>query len=809
MTNPRWKKVIADLWENKSRTLLVVMSIAVGVVAFGGLFLARHNLLHNLSLQYNRVNSFDIAISFYETFDDELVRWAERQDYVEEAQGIAVYSAELVIRGDTYNMTVRALEDFENPQIVTGDEEKLAEINQITVVSGKQWLDRNEFWLERSYLARSGLEYGEQVQLELENGNQYTFTFVGTVHDLNVESGAINEELQIYTTPRTLHSIDLDSRFNQLYLTVERSAFGLTTPGPTEIADKLRYDLTLMGLDVGTITVNEPPEHWATTTLDGLVTMLFFFGSFSLLLSGFLVVNTISGFMAQQTKQIGIMKIIGASREQIIVIYMVMVAVFGLLALIVAMPTSILLGYFISNVLTPLVNFDIIEFEILPEILILEVAVSFLAPLLSALSPVMSGTQISAAQAISDYNAASRNNILDIALSKIQGLPRPFLISLRNMFRKKGRLLMTVVTLVLAGAFFIGVLNLRQGFQNQIRTDAVRMSNYDVQLSLGRLYNREGIEKRVGEVDGVLSSEGWMTNSVSRVRPNNERSENIIFIGLPYNSIFIDPEMEDGRWLSESTRENRYDIVVTKQFLEDEPDLQVGDFVTLSLTDGKEEDWRIVGMIDSFDESMIYAHYDTASQFLGMPDLINSVLIRGVDAKTLETQNELEDTAVDYLDERDYAISSSETSISFINNIIGVFDTIIFLLVFIAVMIAIVGGLGLAGTMSLSVLERTREIGVMRSVGATTNTLRFMFIAEGVMIGFLSSVIAFTISTQVGIGLGRLLGSAMFGSAFDAAFDPAALLIWLVIVIVISTVASVMPAQRASQISIREALSYE
>lgn len=795
MISPRWKKVIQDLWDNKSRTLLVVMSIAVGVIAFGGLFIARQNLIANLALQYDAINAYDIAISL-PPFEDELVRWAERQDYITNAEGITVYPAEMLVDGVYHNATIHVLEDFSS-----------AQINRVLWEAGSQTLQRNEFWLERSFVSRSGLEPNEEAIVELPNGNQYRLNFVGTVHDLTVQSGQVNPVLQVYVNPRTAHGMDLTTDFNQLYLTVERSPLG-EIPTPAEIADALRHDLTLMGIDVGSIIVNDPREHWATNTLAGLVTMLFFFGSFSLLLSGFLVVNTISGFMAQQTKQIGIMKIIGASRGQIIGVYLVMVSGFGLLALIIALPVSIFLGRGIANFMTPVVNFDIVDFMVPAEILLLEVAVSFVAPLVSALSPVLNGTKISAAQAISDNPTRSNNNFIDIALAKIQGLPRPFLLSLRNMFRKKGRLLMTVITLVLAGAFFVGVLNLRLGFRTDIQTEAVRMSSYHVLINFGTLYNQEGIERRINQIEGAVFSEGWLNGSVSRVRSNNDQSPSYEFIGLPADSPFVDAEMEEGIWLPATERDNRYDIVITDGLLDDEPDIQLGDTITLTLPGGKEQDWRVVGIVDTFEGGTIYANRETAAQFLGTPDQINSVLIRG-DDDTLAGQEALEDRVIDYLEDRDYIVANTETNASFITSIISTFDVIIALLLMIAVMIAIVGGLGLAGTMSLSVLERTREIGVMRSVGATTATLRFMFIAEGVMIGILSSLIAFSISTQVGIGLGQLLGNAMFGQPFAAIFVPEGLVLWLAIIIVISMVASLLPAQRASQISIREALSYE
>jgi putative ABC transport system permease protein len=131
---------------------------------------------------------------------------------------------------------------------------------------------------------------------------------------------------------------------------------------------------------------------------------------------------------------------------------------------------------------------------------------------------------------------------------------------------------------------------------------------------------------------------------------------------------------------------------------------------------------------------------------------------------------------------------------------------------FLIVMSAIVGGvggLGLMTTMSLNVLERRREMGVMRALGATPRIVWLMIVAEGVVIGVLSWIIAALLAWPISKAIGDFLVKVMFRSGLDFTFEPLGLVIWMIVSIGLSAVASFLPAWRASRITVREALAYE
>jgi len=121
----------------------------------------------------------------------------------------------------------------------------------------------------------------------------------------------------------------------------------------------------------------------------------------------------------------------------------------------------------------------------------------------------------------------------------------------------------------------------------------------------------------------------------------------------------------------------------------------------------------------------------------------------------------------------------------------------------------IVGILGLMSTMSISIMERTREIGVMRAIGATPRKIRKLVIGEGYIIGMISIFIAFGLSLLLSFFIGQMIGNMAFKTPLSLTLSATAIVIWLLIIIIGSYIATVYPARRANKITTREALAYE
>jgi putative ABC transport system permease protein len=142
------------------------------------------------------------------------------------------------------------------------------------------------------------------------------------------------------------------------------------------------------------------------------------------------------------------------------------------------------------------------------------------------------------------------------------------------------------------------------------------------------------------------------------------------------------------------------------------------------------------------------------------------------------------------------------------HNIDSQFAIVVMMLLVLAMIMAIVGGIGLMGALSISVVERTREIGVMRAIGARTPTLMGTFVLEGLLQGVFSWLIVVPLSFLLGRPLSNALGLVLFDASMDYQYNVSAMWLWLAIILVISVLASVVPARSATRISVRESLAY-
>jgi putative ABC transport system permease protein len=791
MLSPRWLKLVRDLKDNMSRTILSVLSIAIGVIAFGGMLIARSAVLENLSYAYNASNPADITLNM-PAFDRELVRWVKTQQGVADAQSLTVVNGTLVLpTGQEKDITLYALEDYN----------RIA-LNQVKAVSGAYPPPRNAFLIERGSTGSVAIPEGTFVGFRLNSDKVFNLAYRGQLYDVNAPSGPAATRLNAYVTERTLADLAINAMPTRMVI---KSRSGLSVADRYALADRLVEGIENRGVPVLARTVNERSEHWAAATMAGIILVLVFVGAVALVMSGFLIVNVVNGLLLSQKKIIGIMKIIGADRWQIFGLYLTMMIVLGLLALAIAMPLSILLGNAIGGLLGGALNFTIVKSGFTWQIALYEAGVAMMVPLAFSALPIWSALRQTAAQAISEVAQRKEASLVERGLAALKDVPRTLVLAMRSLFRNNVRLVMTMLTLIAAGSIFTAIMNLRDGMPaTMTRNTGTNTAN--VTLTFAKAFDRISIERRAAQLDGVLESEGMLSSQATVVRTDGDGSSMLLNSAVA-GSQFINPPLLDSnsRWLDPYSSSTAHHIVLTQGILESEPNLKIGDTITLK-NNLDTKSFKIIGFMRG-PGAQGYVHYTTLGRFAGQVDKANSVRLRTAATDVIST-GELAERARDLFESANITVNQSQSRAALINQVLSAFNIIIYLLIIVAALIAIVGGLGLAGTMSLSVMERTREIGVMRAVGAESPDLRLMFVIEGLCIGLLSAAIAFVLSWPLSTVVSQLLGSAMRQGSFDTQINWTGYGLWLVIVSVVSVVASISPARRATQISVREALAY-
>jgi putative ABC transport system permease protein len=162
-----------------------------------------------------------------------------------------------------------------------------------------------------------------------------------------------------------------------------------------------------------------------------------------------------------------------------------------------------------------------------------------------------------------------------------------------------------------------------------------------------------------------------------------------------------------------------------------------------------------------------------------------------------------------YFRAKGYKLQEAQTGNSTLKTASESLDILVTFLLIMAILTASVGSIGLAGTMSMNVMERTREIGVMRSIGAVDKAIMQMVILEGVVIGGISWLLGAILSFPITYMLATIVSLAVFKSPIDIKITWDGFLLWLLVVLLLSAIASILPARNAARLTIREVLAYE
>jgi putative ABC transport system permease protein len=236
----------------------------------------------------------------------------------------------------------------------------------------------------------------------------------------------------------------------------------------------------------------------------------------------------------------------------------------------------------------------------------------------------------------------------------------------------------------------------------------------------------------------------------------------------------------------------------------------VGDEIIIDLPDVGETRWTIVGLVfdlNGRDQNTAFANIDTLNTALRNVGKAAVAMVQGTD-QSLATQQSIEADLLAFFEARKMKIGYSDVATEDRANASARFSILTQLLMMMTILMAVVGSMGLSGTLSINVIERRREIGVMRAVGASSRDVGLVFTGEGLMLGLTSWIFALPLGLSTAPAFVLALGQVIeFPAEYYAATH--GVWIWLGIVVVLSIVASWVPARRATRISVNESLAYE
>ena len=796
LATPRWLKVFFDIWENRSRTILVVASIAVGVFAVGMIVAAYVILQTDMEEGYRSSNPANIDI-VTSPFDDDFVRTVEKIPGVRQAEGR--HRASLRISQDGgltwQSLTVIAFDDFEEAEIFLREP-----------ISGDIVPDNKEILLEARILDDFDIALGEELLIQLPNGTLRDVPVAGFGRDQSVPGGP-DAAAVAYITLDTLEWLGQEPSLNQILVTVEGGGDDIVFIDSVSalVEDRIEEN----GGTIRSSKTNLSTEHPSGETALAILGVMGAMGVLMLILGGSLIANTLTALLNQQMRQIGVMKLVGARNFQIVGMYLVLIITLGLISLILSIPLAGYAGYGFARFFGTLLSITIGEFRFIPVAIIVQIAIAIIVPILSGIAPVLSGSRLTVEEAITDNDGGSTSKVgwLDMLGESWDSVQRPVLIALRNTFRNVRRLSLTLFTLTVAGGIFIAVFNVQASLLSFIG-NVGNLFIADVTVTLDQSYREAELSSLIETIPGVIDSEGWLV-AVGDVTKADDSEVIFTIQAPPIETELVRPNIKEGRFLQPGDQNA---LVVAESVLTEFPELSAGDTLPLSLNGDREEPWTVVGIYSfpgrDVDSILSYAPYDVLEAKTNQTG--KASILKAVTAEqTIEDQKAYGNTIDNFLQAQGIKVSSVEAGLTLTETVSDAISSLITLFLGMAVLTAIVGSIGLAGTMSMNVMERIREIGILRAIGAVDTAVMGSVLSEGIFIGVLSWLLAIVLSFPISNGLLTLVSLALTNSVMPLKYSPTGFWLWLLVILVLSSLASVIPARNASRLTIREVLAYE
>jgi putative ABC transport system permease protein len=561
----------------------------------------------------------------------------------------------------------------------------------------------------------------------------------------NLEGGqrvASDGVVVLYATPSTVASLSGSRGYSSL-------AFRLDATSPAAIDATLAAVRQALAAMPGFAGFTDLPEVRAAGDWPGKSAYQSFSKFFSVitvlaLLSALVLIsNTVTTLVAEQTAEIGIMKAVGGRRRQIAAVYLKTALLLGALGTV----AGVVLGVAVANLLTRFFGSTLygmsVGFGVDLRIVLASVAVGLLGPALAALPAIRRAVRVPVREALqANGSAVGAQDAGDALLRRIRFLPRNAQIGLRSIGRRRRRSLSTALVIALAVGTLLALVGFGAGVAN---TSRASWSDHgeDVKVTAqGQRFLDLRAERLIRATPGVAVVEPMFVTDAKLAGTATR-------IWAVRQATMFRYRLSAGRWYTPAEEDARAHVAVVERDIARTTGTRLGNTIRVQTASGPTS-FRVIGISSNQQEggTAIFVPLRTMHALLpGRPHDANDYWVRTsshqhafVDQTTTRIENTLAAHGYDVGTEIVYVRLADE---------IASYRTLTTSIVVLGFLIVAIGMVGLANALTMSVLERTREIGILRSLGARARDIRRIFATE-------TLVLAVT-GWLIGIPLGYVL----------------------------------------------------
>jgi len=776
-------KAVRDVTRRRLRTVLTALGIAIGVMGLTSISLASSQFSTGLEAVNDTTGQPDIQFLTAPTTVPVAALLAAQPNVRVVTTETAV-TARWAVPSGHERLTIVGVGDFGSRPF-----------QQFSVTAGTL-PGPGEILMESSDRSVHPFRVGDTIELQVGTTTR-ALRVSGLAHTPGTASAVFTQRGSAYMREADVQSLFRVDGTNVALLRLDD--YGQRAATARQLGDVLQSSQVV----VLQSQVGRDVSGGAGGTINGIFTIMGVLSVVALLLSALLVVSTITTLVNEQVPVIGTMKAMGARSSQVMRSYLAGAAVYGALGTVAGFALGVLVGDLLYRYFAVNLGMDSNALQITPSLVVTAILVGMGVPLLAAVLPIYLGTRVTVRQAQSGYGlhgaGGRRGRAWTWLAARALGfLPGTVQLGVGGLFRRRTRALLTISALALTGAAFLSIQTTTTSW-NSALADVFGSYHADVFATFDSPQPGGAVQPLLAGVPGVARTEPL---SQTPVQTNYGAAE---LTGVLPDAVLYRRHVVSGRWLTDSDR----GAVLISQDEARRSGLHVGDSIDVH-TDLSRAHWHVVGVATDLSNAagggVLLTTLAQANAFNHLPaDYEQGVMIGSTSSRQSD---------IDALARRvDGTLGGTPAQATVITAAAQVQSNQAFFLILdalfyaVVAIVALVGGIGLFNALAMGVMERRREIGILRSMGATGRRVAAVFWTEGVSLGIVAWLIACLIGIPVAYGFIQLVGALLIQTPF--AINLLSMLTMLVFIVAVASLATIGPVLSASRMKVAETLRYE